>query len=183
MSVFISIIAVIMLFFGSGLGFYNGIVSTSENVDAKWHQVENQMERRADLIPNLVNTIKGYASHEKAVFEEVSKTRSALLSAKNINEVQQAESSMNTALGRLLAISEKYPDLKANQNFIQLQDELAGIENRIAVARKDYNEAVRTYNTKIKTFPSSFFAGMFGFSEKEYFKMDESKKEVPKVAF
>lgn len=183
MGIFLSFILMVMLAVGSVFGFYNGMVSTSENVDSQWHQVENQMQRRYDLIPNLVETVKGYAKHEKEIFEEVSKSRQALMNAKNVSEIQSAEFNMNTALGRLFAISERYPDLKANQNFRQLQDELAGTENRIAVARRNYNEAVRIYNTKIKSLPYSLFAAGLGFTEKEYFKVEESKKEVPKVSF
>ena len=183
MQILFSFLFVAILFLGSIFGFYNGLVSSSEHVDSQWHQVENQMQRRADLIPNLVNTVKGYAAHEKAVFEEVSRSRAALLRAGNVGEMQQAEAFMNSALGRLLAVSEQYPVLKADANFRQLQDELAGSENRIAVARRNYNESVRVYNTKIKSLPYSLFASTLGFTEKEYFKVEESKKEVPKVSF
>lgn len=183
MTVIVSVLVALMVCLGSVFGFYNGMVSFSERVDAYWHQVENQMQRRADLIPNLVTTVKGYAAHEKDIFEEVSKSRSALLNAKSVSDVQKAESDMNTALGRLLAISENYPNLKADANFRQLQDELAGTENRIAVARRDYNHAVQSYNTKIKSLPYSLFAGCFGFEQKEYFKIEEKAKEVPKVKF
>ena len=183
MQILFSFLIIIMLGLGSIFGFYNGMVSTSENCDAKWHQVENQMQRRADLIPNLVETVKGYANHEEAVFKAVTDAREQLLQAKNIKDMQTAEGNLNNALGRLLAISENYPNLKANQNFIQLHDELAGTENRIAVAKQDYNNSVQVYNTKIKSLPYSMFAGTFGFSEKEYFNIEEGKKEVPKVNF
>ena len=183
MQIIFSFLLIVMLGLGSIFGFYNSMVTTHENCDAKWHQVENQIQRRADLIPNLVETVKGYAKHEESVFKAVSEAREQLLQAKNVNDIQIAEGNLNSALGRLLAISENYPNLKANQNFIQLQDELAGTENRIAVARQDYNVAVQVYNTKIKSLPYSLFAGTFGFSEKEYFKLEEGKKAVPNVSF
>ena len=153
MSVLVSILMVIVLAVGSVFGFYNGMVSARENVDSKWSQVDNQLQRRSDLIPNLVNTVKGYAAHEKEVFQSVSDARAKMAGAKSVNDKLAANTELNSALSRLLAVAENYPQLKADQNFRQLQDELSGTENRIAVARKDYNDAVQGYNTKINSLP------------------------------
>lgn len=183
MSVLVSILMVIVLAVGSVFGFYNGMVSSRENVDSKWSQVDNQLQRRSDLIPNLVNTVKGYASHEKEVFQSVSDARAKMAGAKSVGDKLSANTELSGALSRLLAVAENYPQLKADQNFRQLQDELSGTENRIAVARKDYNDAVQNYNTKIKSLPYSFFAGALGFTERDYFKVEEAAKAVPKVQF
>ena len=153
MSVLVSILMVIVLAVGSVFGFYNGMVSARENVDSKWSQVDNQLQRRSDLIPNLVNTVKGYAAHEKDVFQAVSDARAKMAGARTAGDKMAANTELNSALSRLLAVAENYPQLKADQNFRQLQDELSGTENRIAVARKDYNDAVQGYNTKIKSLP------------------------------
>ncbi|MDD3395865.1 MAG: LemA family protein [Acidaminococcaceae bacterium] len=179
----IAIIVVIVVVLGSLVSTYNGMVTMNENVTSKWSQVDNQLQRRSDLIPNLVNTVKGYAAHEAGVFKSVADARSKLAGATTVNEKAAANGELSNALSRLLAISENYPQLKANQNFAQLQDELAGTENRLAVARKDYNDAAQQYNTKIKSFPTSLFAGMFGFSPRDYFKTDEAAKTAPKVSF
>jgi LemA protein len=183
MSVLVSILMVIVLAVGSVFGFYNGMVSARENVDSKWSQVDNQLQRRSDLIPNLVNTVKGYASHEKEVFQSVSDARAKMAGAKTVGDKLAANTELNSALSRLLAVAENYPQLKADQNFRQLQDELSGTENRIAVARKDYNDAVQSYNTKIKSLPYSLFAGALGFTARDYFKVEETAKAVPKVQF
>ena len=143
MSVLASILMVIVLAVGSVFGFYNGMVSARENVDSKWSQVDNQLQRRSDLVPNLVNTVKGYAAHEKEVFQAVSDARAKMAGAKTAGDKMAANTELNSALSRLLAVAENYPQLKADQNFRQLQDELSGTENRIAVARKDYNDAVQ----------------------------------------
>ena len=183
MSALISIIMVIVLAVGSMFGFYNGMVSSRENVDSKWSQVDNQLQRRSDLIPNLVNTVKGYASHEKEVFQAVSDARAKMAGAQSVGDKLAANGELSGALSRLLAVAENYPQLKADQNFRQLQDELSGTENRIAVARKDYNDAVQNYNTKIKSLPYSLFAGALGFTARDYFKVEETAKAVPKVQF
>ena len=165
-------------------GRYNSLVTAGENIDAAWAEVENNLQRRGDLIPNLVETVKGYASHEKEIFENVAEARTRLAGATSPAEAAAANAGVSSALGRLLAIAENYPDLKANQNFAQLQDELAGAENRIAVARKRYNDAVRNYNVTIKRFPTNFVAGLFGFAARdEYFEADEGSKELPQVEF
>lgn len=179
----IIIIAVVVILGGMIMGGYNSLVSMNENVSGKWSQIENQLQRRNDLIPNLVNSVKGYAAHESEVFKAVSDARAKLGGAKSVAETSQANSELTGALSRLLMVAENYPDLKANTNFLQLQDELAGTENRIAVARMDYNTAVQGFNAKIKSFPTVIYAGMLGFNAQEYFKADESAKAVPKVEF
>ncbi len=168
---------------GMLVGAYNRMVTEREGVDKAWAQVENVLQRRGDLIPNLVETVKGYASHEKEVFEKVAEARGRLAGATTPQEASAANAGMTSALGRLLAIAENYPELKANENFIRLQDELAGSENRIATERMRYNEAVRGYNTLIKRFPNNFISGFFRFTEKEYFEATPESKEVPKVKF
>ncbi len=178
------VLALILLIIGMSLiGRYNGMVTANETIDGAWAQVENVLQRRADLIPNLVATVKGFASQEKEIFTHVADARGRLAGATSPREAAAANAGLTSALGRLLAISENYPNLKSNENFIRLQDELAGSENRIAVERRRYNEAVRTYNTRIKRFPNKFLAGMFGFGEREYFEAEEGAKEVPQVEF
>ena len=162
---------------------YNRMVEEREAIDAAWAQVENQLQRRNDLIPNLLEVTKGYAKHEKEIFESVANARAKLIGARTRNDEIRAANEMSGALSRLLAIAERYPELKADTQFARLSDELAGTENRIAVERRRYNEAVRRYNTTIKRFPTTFFAGCFGFSPAEYFEAPESAKKVPKVAF
>ena len=165
------------------MGAYNRMVTEREGVDKAWAQVENVLQRRGDLIPNLVETVKGYAAHEQEVFTAVADARSRLAGAATPQEAANANAGLTSALGRLLAIAENYPQLKANENFIRLQDELAGSENRIATERMRYNEAVRGYNTLIKRFPSNLIAGFFSFAEKDYFEATDAAKEVPKVKF
>ena len=145
--------------------------------------VETQLQRRADLIPNLVNTVKGYASHEEDVFTAVADARTALSGAKTVDELNSAQSQLDSAVSRLLAIAESYPDLKANENFINLQDELAGTENRISVARQDYNDAAKEYNTKIQSFPASIIARLFHFEKADYFTATAEAATVPAVDF
>ena len=180
---FLGVVAAIVLVVVMLFSSYNGLVSMNENVTGKWAQVENQLQRRNDLIPNLVNTVKGYATHETEIFKQVADARAKLGGAKTVAETSAANNEMNTALSRLLMVAESYPDLKANTNFTQLQDELAGTENRIAVARKDYNDAVQSYNAKIKSLPASLYAGAFGFTPRDYFKADEAAQKVPQVKF
>jgi len=179
----VAIIAVVVVLAGFIIGGYNNMVRASESVDNKWSQVETDLQRRADLIPNLVNTVRGYASHESAVFQQVSDARARLAGAQNPEEAIAANDALTAGLGRLLAIAEAYPDLKANTNFIQLQDELAGTENRIAVSRKDYNDEVKTYNQMIKVFPTNILAGIFNFGEKPYFEAAEGSDVAPTVNF
>ena len=166
------------------VGVYNGMIYKDQNVAQNWSQIENQLQRRYDLIPNLVSTVKGYAKYEKSVFEEVTRARSAWAGARNTSEKVQAANNMEGALGRLIAVAENYPQLKASENFRALQDELAGTENRIAVARMRYNEAVQDYNVSAKRFPAVIVVRMSGFDgKKEFFKTIEEAKQAPKVVF
>ncbi|NLC63657.1 MAG: LemA family protein [Thermoanaerobacterales bacterium] len=178
--VVIVIVAVIALGF---LGTYNSLVSLDENVNSMWSQIDNQLQRRADLIPNLVETVKGYAAHEESIFNEVTRAREKLITAQGVEDKARAESELSGALSRLLAIVENYPNLKADANFRQLADELAGTENRIAVARMDYNNAVQLYNSRIRRFPTVVIAGMFGFEKRDYFEAEEGAEQAPKVDF
>ena len=166
----------------SGCG-YNQLVSQSEASDAAWSEVQNQLQRRNDLIPNLVNTVKGFAAQEQNVLVKVTEARSRVAGAGTPAETMAASNELSGALSRLLVVVEKYPELKSDKNFIQLQDELAGTENRLAVARNRYNDAVREYNTTAKKFPTVVIARIFGFTEKTYFDAPESAREVPNVQF
>jgi LemA protein len=178
----LAIIAVLIII--SSISVYNTIVSKHETITAKWAQVENQLQRRNDLIPNLVNTVKGYAGYEKTVLEDVTNARSAWAKASTVEEKVKVASQTDAALARLLLVVENYPDLKADQTFLRLMDELSGTENRIAVERMRYNEAVRDYNITVRTFPGNFIAGMFGYKPAtEYFKAEERAKTVPEVKF
>ena len=181
--IWIVVVVLVVLFISGSCSAYNRMVTAEETVNTTWADVEAQYQRRSDLIPNLVNTVKGYAAHESDVFKAVSDARAKLGGAKTVAETSQANGELSSALSRLLMIAENYPDLKANTNFLQLQDELAGTENRIAVARMDYNGAVQGFNAKIKSFPTVLYAGMFGFDARDYFKADESAKTVPQVQF
>lgn len=162
---------------------YNKLVTLDENVTQSYAQIETQLQRRVDLIPNLVNSVKGFASHEKEVIGNISDARARLAGASGPEEQSAANDELSGALSRLLVVVENYPDLKANENFKQLMDELAGTENRISVARKDYNDEVATYNKKVKRFPGKIIASVFGFDEKEYFKASAAANEVPEVDF
>ena len=164
-------------------GKYNSFIQEQLDVENNWAEVENQLKRRYDLIPNLVETVKGYASHEKDVFTQVTEARASVGQAETRQESIDANNQLTGALSRLLVTVEAYPELKANQNFIRLQDELAGTENRIAVARRRYNEIVTIYNKDISIFPNSLFAGMFHFEKEPLYKIDESEKETPQVKF
>jgi len=177
-------LGIIILIIVSFVSVYNGVVSKHETITAKWAQVENQLQRRNDLIPNLVNTVKGYAAHEKTVFEDVTNARSQWAKANTLEDKIKAAGAIDAALSRLLLVVENYPNLKADQTFLKLMDELAGTENRIAVERMRYNEAVRDYNITVRSFPGNFIAGMFGYKvATEYFKAEEKAKAVPEVKF
>jgi len=162
---------------------YNTLVRMDEQIKASWAQVENQLQRRYDLIPNYVETVKGYAKHEKEVFVKVTEARSKVAGAKSIPDKIRANNELSAALSRLLVVVERYPELKANQNFIRLQDELAGTENRIAVERRRFNEAVRAYNTKLRSFPTNIIASMFGFKPATFFQVPKERQKAPKVKF
>ncbi len=177
------VVVVILLWF---FGTRNSLVSLKEEVEMQQSQIETTLQRRSDLIPNLVATVKGYANHEEKVFTEIAEARSKLagsIKSGDMESISEANDTLDSALSRLLAISENYPDLKASEQFIALQDELAGTENRISVARQYYNEKVNTYNTEVQKFPTSIVAGMSGYYPLQYFEADEAAKEVPKVDF
>lgn len=183
-TIVIIVVVVILVAIIAGLvSNYNGVVSLSEEVDNKFATIDTMLQRRADLIPNLVNTVKGYTNQEQAVIDSVTDARAKLAGANSVGEKANADQELSTALSNLLVVVENYPDLKSSQNFINLSDELAGTENRIATARKDYNDAVKEYNTKIKRFPTNIVSGMFGYGEKEYFQVSEGSEEVPTVDF
>src|SRR5438874_9977196 len=170
--------------FGQYISVRNTLVTKNEAVKAAWSQVDIVLQRRADLIPNLVETVKGYAQQEQTVFGDIAKARSALLSAGTPQQKIAANGQLDSALGRLLVVVENYPQLKSNENFLRLQDELAGTENRIAVERRRYNETVQDYNTFIALFPNSLVASMSGFTRNDaYFKTEEGARQVPKVSF
>jgi LemA protein len=178
------VVLIVLVFFGQYVGVKNTLVQKNEAVKAAWSQVDIVLQRRADLIPNLVETVKGYAAQEQTVFGDIAKARSALLSAGSPQQKIAANGQLDGAIGHLLAIVENYPQLKSNENFLRLQDELAGTENRIAVERKRYNDALQDYNTYVQQFPNSFFAGMSGFKPNEaYFEATEGSRAVPKVNF
>ncbi|AVM51643.1 LemA protein [Bacteroides zoogleoformans] len=188
----IIIIAVVALIVIWGISGYNGLVTMDENVSGQWSNVETQYQRRADLIPNLVSTVKGYALHEKETLEGVIQARSAAtqikvdadeLTPEKLAEYQKAQGAVTSALGKLLAITENYPDLKANQNFLELQAQLEGTENRINVARTNFNNAAKEFNTSIRRFPKSIIAGLFGFSKRAYFEAAEGTEQAPQVQF
>lgn len=162
---------------------YNSLVNLDEEVNQEESNVDTQLQRRNDLIPNLVSTVEGYASHEEEIFTEVAEARSQIANAGDVEEMSEANDQMNSALSRLLAVAEDYPDLQASEQFTGLRDELAGAENRIAVARQDYNTAVGEYNRNTRTFPGNMIAGLFNFEDKPYFEADESANEVPDVDF
>lgn len=189
-SIILIVIAVLAVIWG--VSAYNGLVTMDENVNTEWANVETQYQRRADLIPNLVNTVKGYAAHESETLESVIAARSkatqitidpANLTPEKLAEYQEAQGAVTSALGKLLAISESYPDLKANQNFLELQAQLEGTENRINEARRKFNNVAKEYNTAIRRFPKSLLAGMFGFDKRAYFEAAEGAQNAPVVDF
>lgn len=188
----IAIIGFFVILIMSGISGYNSLVTMEENVDSKWSQVENVYQRRADLIPNLVNTVKGYATHEKETLQSVIEARSKAtsvnvntdnLSPQEIKKFEQAQSGLKSALSRLMVVVEKYPDLKANQNFRDLQAQLEGTENRIAVERKKFNDAAKEYNAAIRHFPKVLYASAMGFDKKAYFEAIKGAETAPKVEF
>lgn len=197
LTIFIVIVAAILIFFGIfviwGIGVYNNLVTSEQNVIKQWAQVENQYQRRADLIPNLVNTVKGYANFEKQVLTDVVEARArvgqfnvtpeVLNDPQSFQKFQSVQGDLSSALSRLLAVVENYPELKANENFLQLQAQLEGTENRISVERKRFNETVQEFNVGIKRFPATILASIFGFREKQYFTATPGTEVPPKVEF
>jgi len=182
--VVLSVLVLIGVVFGKWIiGGYNTAVSMDEDVKGKWAQVENQLKRRYDLIPNLVETVKGYAAHEKEIFIFIADARTKYFQAGSVKEKIQASRELEGALSRLLLLQENYPQLKANESFLKLQDSLEGTENRISVERKRYNESVQTLNTYIRTFFGGFFSAIAGVSSAEYYEIPEAEKEAPKVQF
>ncbi|RJP34274.1 MAG: LemA family protein [Candidatus Omnitrophota bacterium] len=182
MMIGIIIVAVIIILWV--IGAYNGLIRFFNEVKNAWAQIDVQLKRRHDLIPNLVETVKGYAGHEKSTLEEVVKARSQAVTASGVQEQAQAESMLSGALGRLMVLVEQYPDLKANQNFLALQEELASTENKIGFARQFYNDQVMKYNTKIQSIPTNIIAGIFNFSAQAFFELEnKAEREVPKVQF
>lgn len=179
----IIIIVIIVIIVIMGISKYNTFVKMKEEINNAWAEIDNQLKRRYDLIPNYVETVKGYAAHEKEVFTEVTKARASVGQATTREETISANNALTGALSRLLLIVERYPDLKANVNFIRLQDELAGTENRVAVARRRYNESVKDFNKKIVVFPNNIIAGMLGFTKEVFYEIEEVEKETPKVKF
>ncbi len=186
------IVVIALLLYSSIKGTYNQMVTLDEGVGAQWAQVENVYQRRADLIPNLVSTVKGYASHEKETLEGVIEARAKAtsttidasnLNAQSIQQFQAAQDGLSSALSKLMVVVERYPDLKANQNFLELQAQLEGTENRIAVERKKFNEVARQYNTYIRSFPKNIYASIFGFEKKAYFQAQTGADTAPKVEF
>ncbi|WP_417017084.1 LemA family protein [Alistipes shahii] len=187
--IWIGAVAVVVIFF---YATYNGFVNKEEGLKGAWANVETQYQRRADLIPNLVNTVKGYAAHETQTLNEVTEARARAtsinlsaddLTPERLAQFQRAQAEVRSALGRLIAVSESYPDLKANQNFLELQAQLEGTENRIAVARKDFNAAAQQYNVSVRRFPANLVARMFGFGQKPYFESAEGAAAAPQVTF
>lgn len=185
----VAMVALVAIWAVSG---YNSLVNADESVATAWSNVENQYQRRADLIPNLVNTVKGYAVHEQETLDAVVSARTRAtqvtidadnMTPEKLAEYQKAQGEVGAALSRLLAITESYPDLKANQNFLELQAQLEGTENRISVERRNFNEAARSYNTSIRTFPKNLLAGMFGFEKRPYFEAQEGAEKAPEVKF
>jgi LemA protein len=181
----VGVLVLIALIFGGQLiGIRNELVTQKNQIEGTWAEVDVQLMRRAELIPNLVNTVKGFAAHEKEVLANIANARSALLSARNPSERIAANSQLDSAIGRLLVVVENYPQLRANENFLRLQDELAGTENRIAVARRRYNEAIQQYNTTIDRFPNNIAAALFGLQRNDaYFRTDPASRVAPKVQF
>ncbi|HEX9026152.1 MAG TPA: LemA family protein [Clostridium sp.] len=183
MKIILIIIVGILIILAIPISGYNSLVSLEQNVNSASSNIDTQLQRRSDLIPNLVNTVKGYATQEKTIFTDIANARSKLAGATNVSDKANADNELSGSLSRLLAIVENYPDLKSNQNFRDLSVQLEGTENRIAVSRQDYNTAVTNYNTKRRRFPSNIISSLFGFQEKPLYKASEGAKEVPSVDF
>jgi len=182
--VVVAIVIVVLLLVVWAIAIYNRLVKARNRVDNSWAQIEVQLKRRWDLIPNLVETVKGYAAHERGTFEEVTRARTAAQQAQGPAATAQAEGILGQALGRLFAVAEAYPELKANQNFLELQGQLSDTENKIAVSRQVYNDTVLTFNNSIQTFPAVILANSFGFSKREFFEVEDgAQREVPHVSF
>lgn len=182
-SVLLVLLAVLVIIGGLGAMTYNRLVGLQEQVDQSYADIGTQLQRRSDLIPNLVSSVSAYMTHEQSIIDSVTSSRERLLKAGTIAEQAEADQQLSQALSSLLVLTENYPELKSNENFIHLQDELAGTENRIAVARRDYNEAAGTYNAQIRKFPAVLLANMFGFQRVDYFQPSASAGEVPHVVF
>ncbi len=177
------VVLIIIIFSAWFISARNNLVAMDEQIDSAWAEIDNQLQRRADLIPNLVNTVKGYASHEEEIFTDIANARSKLAGSGTVQEKAEGYNQMQSALSRLLVVVENYPNLKADTQFTRLMDELAGTENRIAVARKRYNDTVRTFNTKIRMFPTSIIANSLGMEKQPYFEISEEARETPEVDF
>ena len=181
--ILIAIIGIVAILGLSAVGTYNGLVTSREAVTTEAANIDTYLQRRADLIPNLVNTVKGFTNHENEIIDKITSARENLLKANTTEEKLAANNELTKDLNALMVIVENYPDIKSSENFIALQDELSGTENRIATARKDYNEAAKSYNTKLQSFPTNIIAGMFNFETVDYFEADESSKDVPVIDF
>jgi len=177
------LLAIIVIAVIAGVAIYNGLVTLKNRVDEAWSDIDVQLKRRHDLIPNLVNTVKGYATHERELFEKVTEARTAAMGAQNPADKEEAENALSGTLKSLFAVAENYPDLKANQNFLELQKELTDTEDKIQASRRFYNGNVRDFNTKIEVFPSNIVAGMLHFTKRDFFQMDEAEKEPVAVQF
>jgi len=178
-AIFVFVVAIVV----AAIALYNRLIVLRNRVDNAWSQIDVQLKRRYDLIPNLVETVKGYAAHESGTFEKVTQARNMAMSATGVAEQGAAENMLTGALKSLFAVAEAYPDLKANQNFLMLQEELSGTESKIAYARQFYNDSVMSFNTAIQSFPANVLAPMFGFAAREYFEIEEAAKETPQVSF
>lgn len=182
--ILLGLVGFVVALFGWAIGLYNGLVRLRNQVKNAWSQIDVQLKRRHDLIPNLVETVKGYAAHESGTLQAVTEARTKAVSAEGVGAQGKAEGELSGALGRLMVVVEQYPDLKANQNFLGLQEELSSTENRIGFSRQHYNDSVMTYNTRTEVFPASVLAGMFNFKPESFFELsEESERDVPKVSF
>jgi len=180
--IIVGVIVVLLIIFV--IGIYNALIRLRNQVDNSWSQIDVQLKRRHDLIPNLVETAKGYMQHERGTFESITKARSQAMGAKSVSEAAKAEGALGEALSKFMLVVENYPDLKANQNFLSVQEELTSTENKISFARQSYNDQVLFFNNKIQMFPSNIIAGMFSFGERDFFELESAaEREVPKVSF